>query len=63
MTPNEAYRKGQEDMRRRICQQWRNWCTAPIAPYIKRRGRPRYERFGNVPLLIRKRIKVKDLPA
>lgn len=60
MTVEEAYRKGQEDMRRRIIKQWGGWITDTIGGHARlhRVGRKGY---SNVGVEIRARCKVEDL--
>ena len=62
MTVEEAYRKGQEDMRRRIIKQWSGWITDTIGGHarMQRTGRKSY---SNVAVEIRARCKVLDLGA
>jgi hypothetical protein len=60
MTIEEAYRKGQFDMRQRIIKQWTGWMTDTISGHhrINRIGRKGY---ANVAVEIRARCKVIDL--
>lgn len=60
MTAEEAYRKGQEDMRRRIIRQWAGWITNNIGGHHRatRLGRKGY---SNVAVEIRARCKVLPL--
>lgn len=60
MTLEEAYIKGQYDMRQRIIKQWSGWITESIGGYHRamRGGRKGY---NNVAVEIRARCKVKKL--
>jgi hypothetical protein len=60
MTVEEAYRKGQYDMRKRIIKQWSWWFTDTIGGHsrLKRTDRKGYP---NVAVEIRARCKVVDL--
>jgi len=60
MTLDEAYQRGQRDMRDRIIKQWRGWITHSIG------GMHRAERLGrkgysNVSIEIRARNKIRAL--
>ena len=57
MTVEEAYRKGQYDMRQRIIRQWGGWFTNTVGGHARlhRTGRP------NVGLLIRWQCRVREL--
>ena len=60
MTNNEAYRKGQEDMRRRCEKLWRSWVMDGIAAYAK----PiKYSKRARVDVRIRRELKVQDMSA
>lgn len=65
MTPNEAYRKGQEDMRRRICEQWRDWRTAGVSGEVRAHRSNKRDVYGygyaDVSVRIRVNNKVRDL--
>ena len=60
MTVDEAYRKGQGDMRRRIIEQWSGWITNTLGGHhrLKRGDRRGY---SNVGVEIRARCKVQPL--
>ena len=60
MTPEEAYRKGQYDMRARIIQQWSGWITNTIGGHW-RINRPGRKPVTNVGLMIRAQCKVRAL--
>jgi hypothetical protein len=60
MTPEEAYRKGQEDMRRRIIKQWGGWMTDTLGGHW-RMQRPGRKPVADVALLIRAQCKVRAL--
>jgi hypothetical protein len=60
MTPDEAYRKGQEDMRRRIMKMWNGWRTDGIGG-IHRANRLGRKGYADVPVHIRARCKVQPL--
>lgn len=62
MTADEAYRKGQHDMRNRIIKQWSGWITNTLGGHhrLKRMDRRGY---GNVGVEIRARCKVVPLAA
>ena len=57
MNANEAYRKGQEDMRRRCEKLWENYVVGEMATHIK----PPLQNRSRVGVWIRHRLKVKDL--
>ena len=59
MDLNAAYRLGQEHMRRRIERRWAGWITNTIGGHHRMHTRG----VANVALLIRKEMKVRDLPA
>lgn len=60
MTVDEAYRKGQEDMRRRIEDYWRNWSTFTPSGY-DRATRPGRKSRPNFSATIRKVFKLRAL--
>jgi hypothetical protein len=60
MTAEEAYRRGQRDMRDRIIKQWSGWITNTLGGHW-RADRPGRKSYGNVAVLIRRQCKVKDL--
>lgn len=62
MTVEEAYRKGQEDMRRRIIKQWSGWSTNTIGGH-HRANRPSRKGYSDVAVEIRARCKVLPLQA
>lgn len=61
MTPDEAYRKGQADMRRRIMKYWSHWMTNGIGGRMRAYGRPGRKGYGDVAVLTRKNCKVLPL--
>ncbi len=61
MTAEEAYRRGQYDMRQRIIKQWVGWITNTISGH-HRSNRPGRAGYANVAVEIRARCKVVDLP-
>lgn len=60
MTPDEAYRKGQYDMRQRIIKQWAGWITETIGGHHRAR-RPGRKGYSNVAVEIRARCTVLPL--
>lgn len=60
MTIEEAYRKGQYDMRQRIIKQWAGWITNTLGGHHRalRSGRKGY---SNVAVEIRAKCKVQPL--
>lgn len=60
MTLDEAYQRGQRDMRDRIIRQWRGWITNTIGGHW-RADRPGKKSYSNVSVEIRARCKVKSL--
>ena len=60
MTVEEAYKKGQYDMRRRIIKQWSGWITNTLGGHW-RADRPRKKGYSNVAVEIRARCKVLPL--
>ncbi len=60
MTLDEAYRKGQADMRARIIRQWSGWITNTIGGYHKA-DRPGRKGYANVAVEIRAKCKVQPL--
>lgn len=55
---NDAYRRGQQDMRRRCEALWRNWYMGDWARYMKQiKDRKRLR----VDVQIRRKLKIKDL--
>jgi hypothetical protein len=60
MTEDEAYQRGQRDMRDRIIKQWGGWITYTIGG-IHRATRPGRKPVANVGLLIRAHCKVRAL--
>lgn len=56
MTTEEAYEKGQRDMRDRIIKQWAGWITHTIGGY-HRLDRPGRKGYPNVAVEIRARCK------
>jgi hypothetical protein len=60
MTVEEAYRKGQYDMRQRIIRQWAGWITNSLGGYHRamRGGRKGY---SNVAVEIRAKCRVESL--
>lgn len=60
MTIEEAYAKGQHDMRKRIIKQWAGWITKTLSGHhrARRGGRKGY---SNVAVEIRARCKVLPL--
>jgi hypothetical protein len=61
MTLDEAYRKGQADMRSRIIAQWSGWITDTIGGH-HRANRPGRRGYSNVAVEIRSRCRVRPLP-
>ncbi len=61
MTVEEAYRRGQYDMRQMIIKQWAGWITNTIGGHY-RMNRPGHKPYYNVAVEIRARCKVRDLP-
>lgn len=61
MTVEEAYAKGQYDMRQRIIKQWAGWITNTLGGHhrAQRGGRKGY---SNVAVEIRAKCKVQPLP-
>ena len=57
---NAAYRKGQEDMRRRLSKRWARWRTNGVGGFHKAM-RPDRKGYSDVPVLIRA-FPVRDLP-
>ena len=62
MTAEEAYKRGQRDMRDRIIKQWAGWITDTIGGHW-RANRPGRKPVSNVALMIRKECKVRPLAA
>jgi hypothetical protein len=60
MTPEEAYERGQRDMRDRIIKQWRFWSAGEIGAHY-RLDKPGRRAPGDVGVLIRARNKVVPL--
>ena len=56
---NAAYRKGQEDMRRRAADMWRGWYDGDISAHCARFSRA--AKHGKVSVRIRA-LKLHDLP-
>jgi len=63
MTAEEAYQKGQYDMRKRIEKAWHGWFTDTLAGQARmnRKGKRVKYYAGNVPARIRKDCKVRQL--
>lgn len=57
MTLDEAYRRGQRDMRDRIVRQWAGWITHTVGGHW-RATRPGRKPISNVALIIRAQCKV-----
>lgn len=62
MTAEEAYLKGQRDMRHRIERQWRHWRTGGLGGLAKA-GFQHGRHYGNVSVLIRRENPVQPLAA
>lgn len=60
MTPEDAYAKGQYDMRQRIIKQWSGWITDTIGGHYRARRGGR-KGYSNVAVEIRARCKVVPL--
>lgn len=60
MTIEEAYAKGQYDMRQRIIKQWSGWITDTIGGHW-RSNRPSRKSYSNVAVMIRAQCKVMPL--
>ena len=60
MTPQEAYAKGQRDMRNRIIRQWSGWITNTIGGHW-RANRSGKKSYSNVAVMIRAQCKVQPL--
>jgi hypothetical protein len=63
MTAEEAYERGQRDMRDRIIKQWSGWITNTIGGQWRAGNRPGRKPVSNVALLIRKECRVRPLCA
>ena len=61
MTLDEAYRKGQYDMRQRIIKQWRGWITHTLSGHHTAWGGGVHKGYSNVGVEIRARCKVVPL--
>jgi len=61
MTVEEAYRKGQYDMRQRIIKHWAGWITNTLGGQ-HRLLRGDRKGYSNVAVEIRARCKVQELP-
>lgn len=61
MTVEEAYAKGQHDMRQRIIKQWAGWITETLGGH-HRAQRPGRKGYSNVAVEIRAKCKVRPLP-
>ena len=60
MTPEEAYERGQRDMRNRIERQWRYWITNTLTGH-HRSMRPKRKGYSNVSIMIRQENKIQRL--
>ena len=60
MTAEEAYLKGQYDMRKRIIKQWEGWITNSIGGFHRANRKDR-KGYSNVAVEIRAKCKVKLL--
>jgi hypothetical protein len=60
MTVDEAYRKGQYDMRARIIKQWCGWVTDTLGGHHRAKRGSR-KGYSNVGVEIRARCKVRPL--
>ena len=60
MTPEQAYERGQRDMRDRIIRQWSGWITDTLGGW-HRANRPNRKQYSNVAVMIRAQCKVKQL--
>lgn len=63
LTPEEAYRRGQDDMRRRIAARWRGYYVRGIGSAVAEHDpSSKAAKHASVPVLIRS-TKIKPLPA
>lgn len=61
MTIEEAYRKGQYDMRKQIMKFWAYWSTEGLGGRWRAYGRPGRKGYADVAVLTRKNCKVRSL--